>query len=191
MKDKLFIIGKILGLLFFLAIFSFLGIASGNPVMIVAYAGFFIVVMGVIFFFVKRNQRHFEIISQANPLIGKIIGVALMLIAIASPIIAISSMQIFDIGTTAIGFGTIAIVLALTLALIAGCMFAVNLINKINSSKIHKMLGYLIVIVASAVPALMVMQHDHTTTGIGSVYYLALMVAVLFWWGFSLYQNKE
>lgn len=191
MKDKLFIITKIIGLLVFILAFSSMGIASGKPIMILAYAAFFVIVMTGIFMFVKRNQRHFEIIAQHNPLANKIIGIALMLLGVACPSVAIANMQIFDLGATKVGFGLIGIVLASTIGLIAGCAFAVRMINKAGASKINKIIGYLIVVVLSAVPALLVMPTDRSTTGIGSVYYMAIMVAVLFWWGLSLYLNKE
>jgi len=191
MKDKLFVLGKIIGLLIFVMAFSLLGIASGKPIMILAYAGFFLFVMFVIFLFVKRNQRHFEIISQRNRTISKIIGIVMLLAAIAIPVLSVTNLQLFELGLEKIGIGIILIVLAITLLLIAGGVFAVYLINRAGSSKLHKILGYLIIIILSAVPALFVIPHDKTTTGIGSVYYVTFLVAVLSWWGLSLYLNKE
>jgi len=190
MKDTLFVVGKIIGLLVFILAFSLMGIASGRPVMILAYAGFFVVVMGIIFLFVRKDQRHFEIISKGNQTISKIIGIVMILAAIAIPAISIASMQLFELNVEKLGINLIAIVVAITIALIAGVVFAVYLINK-KGTKVNKIIGYLIIIVASAVPALLVIPHDKTTTGIGSVYYVAVLVAVLSWWGFSLYLNKD
>ncbi|MFO7660553.1 MAG: hypothetical protein R6V77_06540 [Candidatus Cloacimonadaceae bacterium] len=191
MKDTLFVVGKIIGLLIFILAFSLLGIVSGRPIMILAYAGFFVVVMGIIFLFVRKNQRHFEIISQRSHTVSKIIGIVMLLAAIAIPALAISSMQLFELNLEKMGFGVIAIIIAITIALMAGVIFGVYLINKKGSTKINKVIGYLIIIILSAVPALLVIPHDKTTTGIGSVYYVAVLVAVLSWWGLSLYLNKE
>lgn len=349
MKDTLFVIGKIIGLLVFILAFSLMGITSGRPVMILAYAGFLVVVMGIIFLFVRKNQRHFELISQGNRKISKIIGIIMVIIAVAIPIVTYqmplftraaeltsfngkldtsidqlnkaelnisgietnelikvtlvdsvktnlpdsllnklnnfedtitnlanygdasqqSQNQLFDftsktsapkytrisegtetlqkqidvvqksvdslktvlgiqplndlliqaqhqalkkdietlnsiISTTvpgdlkkAISGFTVMILLNCLLsillwaALIAGGVFAVYLINKKGSSKINKILGYLIIVIIAAVPALLVIPQDKTTTGIGSVYYVAVLVAVLSWWGASLYLNKD
>lgn len=191
MKDKLFILGKIIGVLIFILAFSLLGIASGRPAMILAYAGFFVVIMGIIFLFVRKNQRHFEITSQRSRTAGKIIGIIMLLVAIALPAIVVSNMKLFELNVEQIGAGILALVTVLALALIAGGIFSVYLINKKGSATLHKIIGYVIIIVISAVPALLVIPHDKTTTGIGSVYYVALLVAVLSWWGLSLYLNKD
>ncbi len=191
MKDKLFILGKIVGLLVFILAFSLMGIASGKPIMILAYAGFFIIVMFLIFLFVRKNQRHFEIISQGNQTLSKVIGIVMVLIAVAVPVLAITNLQFVELGIEALSFGLIAIILGVTLALVAGGVFAVYLMNRAGSTKLHKILGYLIIFILSAVPALLVIPHDRTTTGIGSIYYVTMFVAILSWWGLSLYLNKD
>lgn len=191
MKDKIFILGKIVGLLIFILAFSMMGIASGKPIMILGYAGFFVVVMFLIFLFVRKNQRHFEIMGGGNKTIRKIIGIVMILVAVALPVFSVTNMQLFELNVQTTLFMIILIVLAITLALIAAVIFAVFLINRAGSSLIHKIIGYVIVIIASAVPALLVIPHDKTTTGIGSVYYVAMLVAVLCWWGLSLFFNKE
>lgn len=191
MKDKLFVIGKFIGLVIFILAFSLMGLASGKPIMVLAYAGFFIIIMAIIFMFVKKSQRHFEIISEQNPKLRKILGIAMLLVAIILPVLAIMNMQMFELGVSTIGFGILAITLVATIVLIAGGVLAVSLINNIANSKPKKILGYILLVVLSSVPALLVIPNDRTTTGIGSVYYLAVMVAVLSWWGFNLYSNKE
>ena len=191
MKDKLFIIGKIISFIVFIFALSSMGFASGKPVMMLAYAAFILVVMFIMFLIVKRNQRHFEIINQVNPVIMKILGSILMIIAIASPVLVISNMQIIDLGMTKVGFGAIASILLITLVFIAGGGLGVKLINKSASKVINKVLGYIIIVIISALPALMVMPHDKTTTGIGTIYYLAIFVAIVSWWGVSLFLNNE
>ncbi len=191
MKDKWFVLGRIIALLVFILAFSLMGIASGKPIMILAYAGFFIVVMLVIFLFVKKNQRHFEIISEKSRAMSRIIGIVMILAAIALPVFAVANLQLFELGMESIGLVTLALVLIITLVLIAAVILAVSLINKAGGTKVNRIIGYLIVIIASAIPALLVIPTDKTTTGIGSVYYVAMLVAVLSWWGLSLYSNKE
>jgi hypothetical protein len=191
MKNTLFIIGRIIAVLVFILAFSIAGVVSGKPIMILAFAGFFILIMFITFLFVRKNQRHFEIISQGNRTIAKIVGILLILIALALPALAISTMQIIELGSQNIGFSTLAVVFAITLTLMICGVLSVYLINRTGSKLWHKILGYLIIIIACAIPALMVIPYDRTTTGIGSIYYLTLMVAVLSWWGFSLFLNKE
>ena len=130
MKDKLFVIGKVIGLIVFILALSLMGIASGKPVMILAYAGFFVVVMFLIFLYVRKNQRHFEIISQANPKVMKVLGILLLLLAIAMPSVIMSNMQIIDTGNAKIGFGFIAAILAITIALIISGVLGVYLLNR-------------------------------------------------------------
>lgn len=191
MKDKLFIIGKVIGLIVFILALSLMGMASGKPIMILAYAGFFVVAMFLVFLFVRRNQRHFEIISQTNPKILKTIGIVMVLLAIALPVLIMSNMNMVDLGNAKIGIGFIMVILAITIALIISGVVGVYLINRKNSGTLYRVLGYLIIIIASAIPALMVMPYDKTTTGIGSMYYIALLVAILSWWGVTLYLNKD
>jgi len=191
MKDKLFTIGKVISVLVFILALSLMGMASGKPIMILAFAGFFVVLMFFIFQFVRRNQRHFEIISQSNPKLMKAFGGLIILVAIVLPVIIFANVQLFDLGTVKLGFGILALIVAITLVLISGGVFAVYLINKASTTKMSKILGYLLVIVLSALPALLVIPHDRSTTGIGSVYYVTVLVAVLSWWGITLYLNKE
>ena len=191
MKDKLFIIGKLIGVLVFVLAFSMVGIASGKPIMILAFAGFFLAVMFVVFQFVRKNQRHFEIVSEKSRLIPKIIGKIMVLAAVILPALSISSLQLFNMGTLTIGVFAFILILLISLGLIAGGVFAVTLINKSVNSTLHRILGYAIIVILSAVPALLVIPYDKTTTGIGSIYYVAILVAILSWWGLSLYLNKE
>jgi hypothetical protein len=122
---------------------------------------------------------------------SRIIGIVMILAAIALPVFAVANLQLFELGMESIGLVTLALVLIITLVLIAAVILAVSLINKAGGTKVNRIIGYLIVIIASAVPALLVIPTDKTTTGIGSVYYVAMLVAVLSWWGLSLYSNKE
>jgi hypothetical protein len=191
MKDKLFLLGKIISVLIFIVAFSMMGLASGKPIMVLAYAGFFVVVMFIIFQFVRKHQRHFEIVTEKSSVLPKIIGIVMLLAAIAIPVLSVANLALFDMGGKAISIMSLVIVLFITVLLIAAGVFAVSLINRIGSTKIHKILGYLILIIASAVPALLVIPYDKTTTGIGSIYYIAILTAVLSWWGFNLYLNKE
>lgn len=191
MKDKMFIIGKLLAAFIFMVVLSLMGMGTGKPIMILAYAGFFIVVMFVIFQMVRRNQRHFEVVNKQNNAVSKYLGIVLTLAGIIAPALAITKVTVFDLGTIKVGFGLFSVTLAITIGLIAGMTFAVYLINKAMGDPVKRALGYLIIIVLSAVPALCVMPFDRTTTGIGSIYYLAFIVTIISWWGISLYLNKE
>lgn len=191
MKDTMFVLGRILGVLVFIAVFSLTGIVSGTPLMILAYGGFFIVVMFFIFLSVKRKQRHYEFVSQKSRKISRIIGVLMILIALAIPALALYNMQLFDLGQQIIGTSTILIIVAITIGLVAAGVFAVYLINREGAKRLHQIVGYLLIIIVSAVPALLVMPYDKTTTGIGSIYYIAIIVAIISWWGFSLFLKKD
>jgi hypothetical protein len=191
MKDKLFVIGKLASVIVLILVFSLMGLASGRPIMVLVFGGFFTAVMLGIFLLIKNHQRHFEIVSEQSTILPKIIGIIMLLAAIALPVMSIGSLQLFDAGSKGIGMATYAVVLVITLVVLAAGILGVYLINRPVSTKLHKALGYLIIILASAVPALMIIPYDKTTSGIGSVYYIAIMVTALSWWGISLYLNKE
>ncbi len=332
MKDTMFILGRVLGVIIFILVLSLLGLVSGNPLMILGYAAFFLVIMFLIFLFVRKSQRHFEVVSRSNQGLKKIIGIIIVLIALLIPLLVYQSphfgrigeirakqadldkstesvnlrfqdmnqptvkeMQTLSENTRAFGnnlndlvssvqnyrleaplfnftgksgragmdkllttlaavnepfadtvtlldsladdsdstktvitaaqnqlltdkitklqethlkpitgaasatasklsgsvFLNCVISLLLWLALIAAGVFGVYLINRQGYGLLQKIVGYVIIIIASAVPALLVVPHDKTTTGIGSVYYVVVAVAVLSWWGLTLYLNKD
>jgi hypothetical protein len=52
-------------------------------------------------------------------------------------------------------------------------------------------LGYLILIVISAVPALVISKYSGSYDTLGRTYWTALSIAILSWWGLSLVTTKE
>jgi len=191
MQDRWFVIKKLISVFVFICALSFLGIGTGKPAMIGAYAVFFLVAMYLIFFFVKRHQRHFEVVNQTPGKLKKVIGIIISVIGIILPTLIIANVQVFDMSSLKVGFGMLVIVFVMTLVLIAVAVVGIRLINKPGAGKMNKVLGYLIVIAVSAVPALVVISFDQTTTGIGSIYYVALLTTIITWWGFNLYLSKD
>ena len=74
-------------------------------------------------------------------------------------------------------------------ALVAVSMFVVKLINK--GTVLFIIIGYIAFIILSAIPAMAVLPFDKSYNALGMVYYNAIFVAILVWYGISLFNKKE
>jgi lysylphosphatidylglycerol synthetase-like protein (DUF2156 family) len=76
--------------------------------------------------------------------------------------------------------------------LVAIGVLAVNIINNAKGKNmLPTLLGYLILIVISAVPALVISKYSGSYDTLGRTYWTALSIAILSWWGLSLVTTKE
>lgn len=189
MPDKWFNLKKIISLIVFIAVFSLMGLATGKPLMIVAYAAFFMVVVVIAFLKLKNKQRHFEVNETTNPIVRKVIGVAFVLLAVALPALIITRTNLVNLPV--LNAGVVAAIFGITLLFIAMMTIATHLINNKGSEKPMLIIGYALIIIASAIPGFIMAGIDRSTTGIGSVYYVALAVVILAWNGVGLALNKD
>ncbi|PKN79693.1 MAG: hypothetical protein CVU48_04645 [Candidatus Cloacimonetes bacterium HGW-Cloacimonetes-1] len=190
MQDKLFNIKKVLAMIVFIAVFSLMGLSTGKPIMVLAYAVFFVLVSFGVIITIRKKQRHFEVSGNTNPMLKKIGGIVLLALALISPLYVFSTSNLLNTGkdVNAVFLFTVFGISVLFL----GLMFvAVKLINKINATNLNRALGYVLIIVASIIPGAIVASIDRSTTGIGSTYYIALAVVILAWNGFGLISNQE
>jgi len=185
MNDTWFNAKKIISLILFIAVFSLMGLATGKPVMILAYAAFFLAVSGMFYNMSKKRQRHSEVSEIINPKVKQAIGGILLLLAIVLPILLVTRTNLVNLPVLNIGVS--ALIILITILFIGLALFAAHLINV----KGKDVLGYLILIAISALPGIIMAGIDRTTTGIGSVYYIALAVMILAVNGFKLYRNQE
>ena len=191
MHDTLFKIKQIAGLVFFIAILSTMGMMTGRPVMMVAYAVFFLVMSLVVYLTLRNNQRHFEVTRSSNTIFRKVLAAVLMLLAIVAPLfIALRSNVINLPDEMSIGL-VVPMMLGLSVLFIAMVLATVVLINRKGNTFANRAIGYIVFIVASMIPGLLTSQVDSTTMGIGSVYYVAMAVLILAYNAFGLFFNQE
>lgn len=191
MHDTLFKIKQIAGLVFFIAILSTMGMITGRPVMMLAYAVFFLVMSLVVYLTLRNNQRHFEVTRSPNTIFRKVLAAVLMLLAIVAPLfIALRSNVINLPDEMSIGL-VVPMMLGLSVLFIAMVLATVVLINRKGNTFANRAIGYIVFIVASMIPGLLTSQVDSTTMGIGSVYYVAMAVLILAYNAFGLFFNQE
>ncbi len=189
MPDTWFNLKKIISLVVFIAVFSMMGLSTGRPLMVIAYAVFFMAVVFVVYLLLRNRQRHFEVTSTTNPLLKKGLGALLLLFALILPAVIITRSNLVNLPV--MNAGVIAAVFGVTIAFISLMLFAAYLINCKSTKITTLVLGYLIIIVTAAAPGLIMTGIERTTTGIGSVYYVALAVLILAWNGLGLTLNKD
>jgi uncharacterized membrane protein (DUF485 family) len=191
MQDTLFKIKQIVGLVIFIAVLSTMGMITGRPVMMLAYAAFFLAMSVVVYFTLKNNQRHFEVTQRSNKTFRRVLAAILMLIAIVAPLLIALRSSIINLPDS-LSVGTvIPLMLGLSILFIAMVLITIFLINRKGVTLAHRAIGYLVFIIASAIPGLLMSRVDSTTMGIGSVYYVAMAVLILAYNAFGLFFNQE
>ncbi len=189
MPDTWFNLKKIISFIVFIVVFSMMGLATGKPVMILAYAAFYIAVAFVIYLLLRKKQRHFEVSETTSPLVRKIIGGALLLFAVILPALIITRSNLVNLPV--LNAGIVALIFGITILFIGVMLYAAHLINTKGDSIAMSIIGYVLIIVVAAVPGLIMAGIERTTTGIGSVYYVALAVLILSWNGVGIVLSKD
>ena len=191
MSDLWFKIKQIITLIVFIAVLSLLGMISGNPTMIVAYGVFFLVVVAIMFYLTRRRQRHFEKVKESSQLFRKIFGVLLMILALITPPVIILRTNLVTLPATIEAGTALGIVCGVTVLFIVLTLLAVYFINYRGRQVSNRVIGYILYLIAAIVPGLLMSRVEKTTIGIGSVYYVALIVLILSYSGYGLLSNKE
>ena len=184
MKETLGLISKIIGWIALFAAFGALGFATDNPkIGVPAYLIFFLIVFGVIYLYIskKKGERQ-EISPKTIAIAHKIIGILLILFALLVPDLILGSYK-FPIAIYMF-------ISVLTFVLIIVGAFTVKLINNnLGKNGFMVFLGYLIFIVLSAVPAVLMLKYDSSYNALGLAYWSALSITIFGWWGISLYSK--
>lgn len=116
----------------------------------------------------------------------RIYGGILILCGLLLPAIALGRVQITNLKPNFF------IELILTIILVAIGAFAIRLINRTKSkTSINTILGYLILIAVSCVPGLLISRFDSSNDTLGVIYFTAIFVSVLCWWGYSLIKGHQ
>lgn len=191
MSDTIFKIKQISSLVIFIVILSLMGMVTGKPIMMLAYAAFFLAVSVVVYFTLRKRQRHSEVVAGISDTTRKIIAGVLMLIAIVMPLMVAMRSNVINLpADMAIGM-VVGSMLGFTLLFIALVLATIFFINRKGDNITNRIIGYLTFVIASALPGLLMSRVDSTTMGIGSVYYVAMAVLILAYNAVGLFCNQE
>jgi len=177
---------SIIGWIVLLLAFAALGLSSDDPTFgFFFYLVFFAIVFGLVFLYTKKHQHRKETNPKLIALIHRISGLVLLIVALFSPVIALRKIQL--------PFVQNLLILVATAALIALGVIAVSLIN---GGKIKKLLGLVLLVVLSAIPALFAINFltnffPNAYNALGTAYWTIVTVSIFSWWGFSLYTKKD
>lgn len=176
---------KVVGWIALFAALSSFGFASENPsIAIPLYAVFFIIVFGLVYLFVKKNQKRHEMDVNVKKTMHKVLGICLLLISLMVPTLIFRSAN-FPL------FSYI-IITVIAAILIVLSILAITIINNSKGNNIGLLLlGYLLLIVIASIPALGIIQYDSSYNALGTAYYSAILISIFAWWGISLYTSKE
>jgi len=177
---------SIIGWIILLLAFAALGLSSDDPTFgFLFYLAFFTAAFALVYLYIKKHQKRTDTEPKNLALIHKISGIVLLLVAVFSPIIALKKIGLPLLSNI--------LIIVVTLVLIGLGALAITLINGI---KVKKILGYLLLIVVAAIPALFAITFLSTYfpnayNALGTSYWATVSVSVFAWWGFSLYSKKD
>ena len=186
MSDTMFKIRQIISLVIFIGVLSLMGMITNRPIMVLAYAAVFIAVTVVMYIFIMRRQRHFEVTQTDNTLMYRIIGIVLAIFALGLPLLMVFRSSVIKLPSETTAGTAAAIVGGVTVVFVALMVFAVHLLNTKGKETAMRILGFVLIIIASAIPGILMSRIDRTTSGIGSVYYVAMAVLILAYNSYSM-----
>ena len=191
MKDTFFKIKQIASLVIFIAVLSVMGMITGRPVMMLAYAGVFLLMSLIIYLILKNRQRHFEVISKPNTILKTVVAAILMLLAIITPVLIALRSSVINLPESMTAGAVVGIMLGVTIVFIALVLLTIYLINVKGYSVTNRSIGYVSFIVAAILPGLLMSRVDRSTMSIGSVYYVAMAVLILAYNARNLFCHQD
>lgn len=157
-------------------------LADAAPVgrMVPWYGVFFIAVFGLMFLWEKRKHAKHDDTTDKFKKFKPLVGIGLLAAAIATPTILFASAGFSLMINVMLGVIVIALIMLGTVAVII-----------MNKSTSLKLIGYLLIVGISTVPGLTMMQYDKSFSALGMAYYAAVAIAILSWWGISMFKKDE
>jgi len=191
MKDSLFKIKQIAGLVIFIIVLSFMGMITGRPVMMIAYAGFFLLVSFVIYMMLRKKQRHFETTQGSSRLFKLVLSAVLMVLALIIPTLIALRSNVINLPVDLALGAAIGWMAGVTIVFTALVLAAVYMINYAGNSMVNRIVGFALFVLAAIIPGALMVNVDSTTMGIGSVYYVAMAVLILAYNAMGLFLHKD
>ena len=191
MQDTFFKIRQIASLVVFLIVLSFIGMITGNTIMVFAYFGFFLLMSGVVYLSLSLKQRHSEVVYKENKILRYILAAIFGIFAIILPYLIARYSSVISLPEEITQNMVIASMLGFSILFIALLVASLLLINNRDGNIGLRILGFIIFLVMAAFPGLVMSRVDQSPMGIGSVYYVALAVLILAYNSLMLFQAKE
>ena len=191
MSDTLFKIKQIASLIVFVAMLSLMGMITSNPMMILAYAGFFLVVIAIMFVMMRKRSRHLELVQSSSQLFNKIVGGVFIALALVTPSLIAFRTSVIKLPSNLSVGAALGIVGGVSIAFLALLFATIYMINVKGKETANRIIGYVLFIIAAAIPGILMSRVDSTTSGIGSVYYVAMAVLILAFNGFNFLFHQE
>ena len=187
MKLILSITGKTIALIALTIAFSCIGIGSDQPEVMMPICGaMFLIIVAAMFFYQSLNKRRSFTQVKTPTFVPITAGALLMIFAICFPAISFANFR----PNLADTIGT-AVMLPFTLMLLALGMagvYAINILGKKNI--IPQILGYIVIIITLAIPALVIAPIDASFGTLGVIYFTTMIEVIIAWAGFHLiYSN--
>lgn len=191
MQDTFFKIRQIVAWVVFVVVLSLMGMITGNPLMTLAYAGFFVLMSAVVLFMLRKRQRHFEVAHKDNSLVRKILAGILGLAGIITPLLVAKYSSVISLPET-MSEATM-VLLMLGLGILFGVLIGLTLffINREKGSVGTTILGFIIFLIMAIIPGLLMSRVDISPMAIGSVYYVVMAELVLIYNSIVLFTATE
>ncbi len=190
MQDKWFSIKQIISVVIFIGVLSIAGLVSGKVWMMPIFALFFTLVAGLIIHISKGKQRHFEVIKPSNRTAHLVFGAILSVAALIIPVLVVWRTSLIPVPGS-LSVGLLALTFVFTIVFLALLFVAVYFLEYKKTEMLHKVLAYVLIVLASALPGIIVSSYDRTTNGIGSSYYVAMIIVFLAWNGLHLVYKRD
>jgi len=152
MFDTIFKIKQIASLVVFVLVLSLMGMITGRPIMMLAYAAFFLAMSVVIYLTLRKKQRHFEVVQSQNRTIRVILAAVLMILAIIAPMLIALRSSVINLPAEMTVSTVVMLMLGLSILFIILSLLPVYLINRKDSTVMHRTIGYVVFIIAAMIP---------------------------------------
>ncbi len=176
---------QVLAWVLLIGIFSAVGFATDKPVVMVPLYGIlFAIGLGCMVLYAKTHQKRvYKENKWANP-IKTALGAIFIVACLILPTLILNSLRPgqFSVGA----------LIGITVGIMAIIFVSVMIINKSKGKNIVlASLGYLLLVIISAVPAFAIKNIDSSYATLGLVYYIFICVTALGWVGASLVSKDK
>jgi hypothetical protein len=174
---------QFVGLVIFVGALSLIGLTKGIIGYIIWFAVIAIIALAI-YLSLRNRKQHFELM-EVNPR-GK--NVLIIILAVLSVVVPVLIIRYGGVIPIAAGREVLAVIIPLigVLVFIALLYLAMILINKKGEAVSNRVIGYLLIILASILPGIMLLFIDADTSSFAGVYLAALVAVILSYFAFDL-----
>ena len=175
MKNIVSIVGSVLGWTAMVCVFACIGFFTDNPgFMVPLYGVIMILVLGLFWFLVSRQKNKSYDQLKTSPNIPAFICGILSVFTFIFPHLAISFFRPGEFSSFPIYLVTI-----FSVAIGFGGVYAINVLGAKN--KLFAIIGFLVLVLLSFLPALLVAPIDSSYGTLGVIYFTMAIEAIIAW----------